>query len=743
MLKRTLLFAALLTVSIFFMLIFLCHVDFRRRMPDFSSAVLLSGKLHKLEEKTGGVYLYLSHAKGEENGIEHAYGRVILFVKENVYQSAGLKIGNRICAKCVEEGFDHARNFGNFDEEAYYASLGISGKFELQKGASLTISDVSYDAVRQFLLETRTKISHIFGSLLDSDPGKAGIFSAIVTGDRSDVTGEIRELYQKNGIAHILAVSGLHISLIGMGIFRLLRKGFSLPLSGILSAFLMLLFCIMSGGSPSAIRATILFLVRMLAMILGKTFDMLSGISFSAICLLLSNPNYLRNTAFLLSFGAVTGIAVCAKGAETYLEAEHTLTRSFLASLSVFLATAPILMAAYYELNLYSILLNLAVIPLMSMILGSGILCGLSGLLSIALARLAIGSGVFLLSFVEILCGICDALPYCVLVTGAPGVIRCILFYALLLAGSLFVIRRKKRKKPVREKRKIKRAALFVGGVILLLLVLLVRLPEHTLKISFLDVDQGDGILLQMPDGSVCMIDGGSATCRTVGKSRMESAIKYLGIDMIDYAFVSHADTDHISGLMELLTDESAGHIRIRNLFLPKQPDDENTEALILAAKQAGVPVTYLYAGMSFSFEAVTITCLHPSAGFRADSVNGYSAVLSLQYRDFSALFTGDLEETEEKLLLTQLSSGYDLLKVAHHGSRTSSSAAFLERILDPYEEPLAVVSAGVQNVYGHPHQEVLDRLSAAGFDILCTKDCGEICVEIHENGEMQVKTKL
>ncbi|MBO4835034.1 MAG: competence protein ComEC, partial [Lachnospiraceae bacterium] len=169
----------------------------------------------------------------------------------------------------------------------------------------------------------------------------------------------------------------------------------------------------------------------------------------------------------------------------------------------------------------------------------------------------------------------------------------------------------------------------------------------------------------------------------------------------------------------------------------------EKQQMLLAAAKKAGVPVTFLSAGMSFSFGEVTVSCLHPSADFQTDSVNAYSAVLSLTYRSFSALFTGDLEEAQEQILLPKLSQGYDLLKVAHHGSRSSSSKDFLASIFDPDETPLAVISAGVKNVYGHPHIEVVNRLLSFGAEVYCTKNCGEICVEVDDNGNLRVKTKL
>ena len=436
MMQRKLFLAALFLAAFFFVLIILFRVDLLPVMPKQNAAVILTGKVNKIEDKEKQVLLFLSHAKGEESGTVSSYGHVILSVSAEQFSDAKIRIGNRIQAASTCMGFGKARNAGNFDEENYYRSMGISGKFRLQKKGKIEIKDASFDAGRQWLFEIRRKIRGIFQSILERDAEKAGIFSAIVLGDRSKVESDVKSLYQKNGIAHILAVSGLHISLIGMGLFKILRKQFYVPVSAILSGSVMVLFCILSGGSASAIRATTMFLLRMTAAMRGKTFDLLTGLSFAGLLLLLTNPLYLTNSAFLLSFGAILGLALPGHAAEGLLSLQNSAVKAFFASLSVFLMTAPILMSVYYEISLFSILLNLAVIPLMSLILGSGILGGISGLLSLALARFAIGLGTYLLSFVEILCRILDYLPFLVFITGKPSAVRVILFYALLFGGT-------------------------------------------------------------------------------------------------------------------------------------------------------------------------------------------------------------------------------------------------------------------------------------------------------------------
>ena len=742
MMQRKLFLAALFLAAFFFVLIILFRVDLLPVMPKQNAAVILTGKVNKIEDKEKQVLLFLSHAKGEESGTVSSYGHVILSISAEQFSDAKIRIGNRIQADSTYMGFGKARNAGNFDEENYYRSMGISGKFRLQKKGKIEIKDASFDAGRQWLFEIRRKIRGIFQSILERDAEKAGIFSAIVLGDRSQVESDVKSLYQKNGIAHILAVSGLHISLIGMGLFKILRKQFYVPVSAILSGSVMVLFCILSGGSASAIRATTMFLLRMTAAMRGKTFDLLTGLAFAGLLLLLTNPLYLTNSAFLLSFGAILGLALPGHAAERLLSLQNSAVKAFFASLSVFLMTAPILMSVYYEISLFSILLNLAVIPLMSLILGSGILGGISGLLSLALARFAIGLGTYLLSFVEILCRILDYLPFLVFITGKPSAARVILFYALLLGGTAvwgWWSRKERagisffRNNPEKWKRRC-----FAGWILLLLFVLFLHFPHRSLQITFLDVDQGDGILLEMPSGEVCLIDGGSSSIADVGTRRMESALKYCGISEIDYAFVSHTDSDHFSGMLELMEESGAGSIRIRHLCLPVFEDNENQTLLLTTARERGIPVTFLSSGMTYSFGEVRLTCLHPATGKSYSSANAASEVLSLTYGSFSALFTGDLEAEGEQELIHRFSSlDHDLLKVGHHGSRDASSSAFLEAV----SPQLAVISAGVKNQYGHPHKEAVDRLKKCGAQIYLTAEKGQIQVKVDRKGIASVQT--
>ena len=280
------------------------------------------------------------------------------------------------------------------------------------------------------------------------------------------------------------------------------------------------------------------------------------------------------------------------------------------------------------------------------------------------------------------------------------------------------------------------------------------------LRISFIDVGQGESILMENPSGTVYLIDGGSTSVNQVGKYRIVGAVKYYGISDIDYVIITHPDTDHISAVEELLNDmkspvpgnggnEGTGNkknstmgIAIHHILIPTVQGNNNYNMLCELAREKGVEIINLHAGMVMTDGELAMKCLHPAIGYTSESVNDHSAVLDISYGSFTALMTGDLEEDGENILLNDNvlnKGGYDILKVSHHGSKYSSTEGFLEAV----SPKAAVISAGENNSYGHPHKETLDRLSHAGAEIFVTAQSGEIIVEAHKNGNFSVQTKL
>ena len=243
------------------------------------------------------------------------------------------------------------------------------------------------------------------------------------------------------------------------------------------------------------------------------------------------------------------------------------------------------------------------------------------------------------------------------------------------------------------------------------------------LRICMFDVGQGDGIFLKMPSGENILIDGGSSSVKKVGSYVLKNGIKYYGGARLDYVFVSHSDSDHYSGIAELLEEPT---VTIRYLVMPNITNpDEAYQQLVAKAKQKGSVIYYMKTGDQVKIGEVSFLCMNPEKRGYEDKNQG-SMVLYMQYRKFTALFTGDMDAEIEAKLLPELPEQITVLKVAHHGSATASSEEFLQRI----SFQTALVSVGAKNRYGHPAREVMERLRKYCKQIYLTKDVGGITID-------------
>jgi competence protein ComEC len=249
-----------------------------------------------------------------------------------------------------------------------------------------------------------------------------------------------------------------------------------------------------------------------------------------------------------------------------------------------------------------------------------------------------------------------------------------------------------------------------------------------------LDVGQGDSIYLSEDNGMHVLIDGGSSSKSDVETYQILPFLKYRGAGYLDAVFVTHPDSDHENGIRAWLENYEESGIGIGMLVLPAVEEgsrNEDYQELEALAASNSIPVHHILAGESIQCDKVMLTCMNPEKDWTGEDTNACSIVLRLTYGEFSALFTGDLEGEGEEQVLHRITeeniAPVTLLKVAHHGSKYSTSEEFL-RALSP---KIALISAGKNNSYGHPHTETLERLSAAGSVILCTKESGAVQVRI------------
>lgn len=654
------------------------------------------------------------------------------------------KMGSLVMVQGSYRSFSHATNPGEFDAADYYEITGQQGR---TTGSILLEESGGYNAFQEKMYRIREYLSLLTDACYDEED--ASVMKAMLLGEKGTLDSELKELYRANGIIHILAISGLHLSILGMGLHKLLQR-IRVPYAVDIIVCIGLMYCYgtMTGMGTSMLRAYIMFVLNLFAGLIGRTYDLLTAVTVSALTVLLQQPLYLLNSGFLFSFGAVCGIGILLPAVEKNLFGQSKAEKMLVSGAAVSLSTLPVYLCFYYEFPPYSILLNLIVIPCMTLLL----LCGLASLSLAAgflvLGEIAAGPVHFLLWFYEKCCGICLRLPGHTWVTGCPGLWQVLLFFGILL---IIVIWNDKLPK-----------LLFWQGILCAILVLGIKLPQG-LQITMVDVGQGDCIYLEEEGGMHILIDGGSSDKSDVAQYQIVPFLKYEGVSHLDAVVVTHPDSDHISGICSILEGMASGQgtavsFVIDVLYLPDVGEEGRNEGyheLERLAARAGVPVRYIGSGDRLQCGGVKLTCLHPEKGWDTEDINAYSTVLHLAYGDFTALFTGDLEGAGERRveeIIKEVNDGktsgekaasgrvlkYDfpkdvnlqeitLLKVAHHGSGNSTGETFL-RELNP---KIAFVSSGRNNRYGHPHEELVNRLKNQGCLIYGTQEKGAVTVYV------------
>ena len=753
MIRRPLFSAALIWAFLWIFFLAAFPQLFEAETDHYENQVLMvRGSIYRFEEKTSVWYVYLKDLSvlSDDADQQDKFKKGIITVEKSIFEKYDLKIGNVISCECSYYAFNTARNFGNFDEKDYYASEGIYVRFSAN---DIVIDDGTVDHLASFLYEFRNKIKEAIISCI-KDEEISGIMVAVCTGDRSLIDDETKELFQDGGISHMLAISGLHISLLGMGLFKILRKKIRFSISASISTLFMLCFCIMCGAPASALRAFIMFLMHMTAIGLGKNYDMLCAVSLSSLILISVNPFYVKNSGFIMSHLAAVAVAVIYAEFEKFLYLRSSdnktfitdIKKSFFLSLSINLLLLPVIAGSYYQISICGVIINLLAVPLMSFILSTGFISGIVGMISVAAGRFIVGIGAYSLYFIKFICSFFQTFEMSVLCTGNMPLYKILIFYAILFLfilimhiwGNNSAAVKDTVDHKVRIMKILPRYLLILLCCMILLLCCVSERPGG-IRISFMDVGQGDAILIESASGINIMIDGGSTSEDNVYKYRLDSAISYYGVSRIDYWIITHPDTDHISALLELLDTESKPDINIKNILIPYVPDNEKYNYLKALASEKNINFANIYEGIKLYSEDLQLTCLFPAQGYTSESVNGYSAVIELRYGTFSALFTGDLESDGEEYLLKKALGHFDLLKVSHHGSRYSSSQQFLDAVDPDY----AIISAGEGNIYGHPHEETLKRLEDTGALIYCTADHGEIVVNADGMGKVEIMSKI
>lgn len=714
------------------------------------SKVTLCGQVSKKEYQSDALVLYLSHIRDSDT-----ISKVLCYMEPQDMASEP-KSGSIVVVEGKVSYFNKARNPGGFDARKYYQILGVDFRFY---DAKVIACSSTYSRYWETLYRIRSFFEKIFDEIFTSKD--ASVMKAVLLGRKSELDADSRLLFQKSGMAHIFAISGLHITILGIGFFKLLRKT-RIPqaLCVLIAVWIMISYGDMTGMSSSAYRAVFMFAMQLMAQLLKRTCDMLTSLALAAVLLLAEQPLYLYHSGFLLSFGAILGIgcfgdiirpekARVKKGLK--FGPVWKIKLSLCGSLSIFLVHFPIMLCEYYTFPVYSFLLNLIIIPAMTLLTGLGAACLFFGSLP---AAAGIGTakviGVLchiLLLFFEQLCRISLRLPFAEWIAGRPDSWR-IYVYAVVLCF-LYVMHRYGRY--LSKQRDCEERGVSIGLThhvkLMIILAAVVLVSDSSIdgaSMTFLDVGQGDCIWVESAKGEHFLIDAGSTSESKVGQYTLVPYLKYMGVSRIDAVFLTHLDKDHISGVLEMIGDSSgiADGILIDRICISDAViEDEAYEELRACCKAGNIPLYRMKAGDKITAHDLCIEVMHPQSGYEADSRNAYSLVMKLEFgqqakgkktHKVTALLTGDVQADGERKVSDLLAgaaddTGIDIYKASHHGSKYSNTAELLEAA----SPQLSIISCGKKNSYGHPHAEVIERLGYAGSDIMITKDTGAIRIQI------------
>ena len=683
-----------------------------------------------------------------------------------------------------------ATNEGEFSLPSYYKGEGISGVFQA-KTIELVRGESSPFAKELFTL--KQSLGNRIDALFPEET--AGFLKSLFLGERSGITLSEKSLYQSAGISHILAISGLHLSLLGGFFYRLLRKTkLSSLLSSLITSFFLFSYFLFTGSSHSAFRALFMLFLRFAAIQLGKGKDLLSQLSFALLFLLWLNPLSLYSIGMQCSFFTLfvfflleerPGKAVrkkkekalskiCKKLAlgfskhpslllkfPAYLSKlipcllstlPHRLQGSFL----FYLALLPLFSLTQFSFPLYAPLLNLLLLPLLPFFFLLGAISILLSYLpeqDFLLLRLFSFSSRFLLNLLfqifHLFMEKSLALPFSQILLGKMQVLSVMLYFLFLYLLFFFP--------------KAKSLSLLLSLGFLLSLPLYLPKPPKELEIAALDVGQGDGFVLRK-GALVFTIDNGSTSKNLFPEQIFFPYCKAKRIQHIDYALLTHCDRDHISGIQALL--EKNPSISLSHLILPASAlQDHRYDLLKRLAYNHGADVSYWQKGdeLVFSEQGICLSakktawaenpstskkrgpdtkghqlhirCFYPNDFSYIEEANAHSIGCLLTYGHFRMLFTGDMPKEAEEALLencreAEASPIVDVLKLAHHGSKTSSCPSFLSETRAKF----ALFSYGKKNRYGHPHKSTVENCKKYRLFPLETTKLGEILIKT--NGE-------
>ena len=569
----------------------------------------------------------------------------------------------------------------------------------------------------------------------------------------------------------MLAVSGSHITYI-ISAFSIFMGKKNKRTTQIITIFFLIFFMALTQFTASVVRASIMGILIITAGLVHRKSDTINNLGIASLIILICNPYTIIDAGFWLSFAGTIGIILLEEPINNYfqkfkvckIKPINWIINSFTITLSANIIIIPIMAYMFSTFSITFWISNILAAPIMEFTTIYGFIIYFISIFILPIAQFL---GMILNFFLKLLIKIAEItslIPGSTIYIKTPYLFECMIYYIIVIAllkrkkirCGILKIRKKllskrmdnSKEKQVRKnyliekKKKIYRRNIAIVLIMIILLNIVTKQIFLETKIYFIDVGQGDSTLIQTIEGKNILIDGGGSEFGNfdVGESILLPYLLDRRITAIDYLMISHFDSDHIGGIFSIIE-----HLKVKNIIISKQGENsENLKKFYEIVKEKNAKILIVKKGDVIKIDKYSyFEILFPEDNLIKENVlNNNSIVARFNSLDFSMLFTGDIEEIAEKRLC-ELYSGTDklealVLKVAHHGSKTSSTNEFLEMV----KPKLALVGVGKNNNFGHPNEGVIERLENMSCKIYRTDNCGEIEIKINKR-ELQIHTKI
>lgn len=617
---------------------------------------------------------------------------------------------------------EEARNYKGYNYKQYLKTKKIIGTVELEKAKILKSSNGSFiHNIQKYIRDT------INGTLTDEE---GNLLLAILLGDKDKLSEDIQESFKTSNLSHMLAVSGAHVSYIILGLTYVLQNSIIGKKNGkIVCIIFLLAFMAITNFTPSVTRACIMAILTLLSSIIYRKSDVYTNISVAALITLIFNPYSLLDLGFQLSYGGTIGIIIFIKRIQekkSNSKVINYIKQMALVSIYANIIIIPIMMYHFNTVSFTFIISNIMASPILGIIVITGFLFIIASITVKPLTRLI---AIFIKPILSILIKIsqiCSKLPFSNILVVTPYMFNVISYYAIILYC-------------IKSKKNNKCKIIICLLIVLILINFIIYIFPQKLRIFFIDVGQGDSTLIITPDKKTVLIDGGGSDSFDVGEKVLLPYLLDRRILKVDYVLISHFDTDHCGGILTIMEK-----VKVKNIIISEQAEhSENYERFKKLMIHKKIRLIEVKKGDKIKIGRYSeFKILFPTSRLLSENpLNNNSIVAQFNYNNFKMLFTGDIEKlAEQQILKTEKAEiRADILKVAHHGSKTSSIPEFIKAV----RPKIALIGVGKNNTFGHPNQQTIKNLENIKCRIYRTDLQGEIIIKIDQKGRMNVKSKL